>query len=33
MTRNLDKCCSMYWERKIMEAEEGRNVAGEKRSF
>jgi len=31
MTRGLDKCCGMSWERKVVEVEEGRNVDGKSR--
>jgi len=31
MTQDLDKCCSMSWERKVVEVEEGRNVDGKSR--
>jgi len=31
MARDLDRCCGMSWERKVVEAEEGRNVDGKSR--
>jgi len=31
MTRDLDQCCGMSWERKVVEVAEGRNVDGKSR--